>query len=81
MGDSPNQMIELIEVDSDEEIIGVKYDEEVDVCGNTTQLSAVKRAKRNWRKCLGCDAKTNLLRPSKEMRIHICKSKHIYRAK
>lgn len=47
-------------------------------CG--IELKCVKRAVRNWRKCLdsGCEEKTNLHRPCKEMRQYFCRSEKIY---
>lgn len=65
-----NRLISLIEMD--------ESDAEEEIFGNEVKLTGVSRAVRNWRKCLACDAKKNLCRPSKKMRQYICKSKKIY---
>lgn len=62
-------MISLIEIDESE-------DDEP--CVNEVKLKNVKRAVRNWRKCLACEIREHLHRPSKEMRFYICKSQKIY---
>lgn len=75
---SDNRLISLIEMDASdaEEEIEEEIDEET--CSNQIKLTSVNRAVRNWRKCLACDEKRNLCRPSKKMRQYICKSKKIY---
>lgn len=51
---------------------------EVVIEKNEVNLKNLKRAKRNWRKCMGCEERANLHRPTKIMRMHFCKSKKIY---
>lgn len=65
-----NRLNSLIEMDVS--------DAEEEKCGNEVKLTNVSRAVRNWRKCLACNEKKNLCRPSKKMRQYICKSKKIY---
>lgn len=59
-----NRLISLIEMD--------ESDVEEENWGNRVKLTGVSRAVRNWRKCLACDEKKNLCRPSKRMREHFC---------
>lgn len=69
-----NRLISLIEVD--------ESDAEEEKCDKVVKLNVVSRAVRNWRKCLACDEKKNLCRPSKKMRQYFSKSKkNIYSAK
>lgn len=65
-------LVSLIEVDESE---GEKEEEKYD---SVVKLKNVRRAVRNWRKCLGCGEKKDLHLPSKEMRQYVCKSKQIY---
>lgn len=64
----------------DENLYVFQSDEEIRVAieKNEVKLNSLKRAKRNWRKCMGCDERANLHSPTKEMRLHFCKSKKIY---
>lgn len=45
---------------------------------NEVVLNNMQRAVRDWRKCVSCDTKQGLKRPSKELRMYICKSKNVY---
>lgn len=66
--ESVNQMVGLIEIEENRK----------EKKGNEVTLKNLQRAVRNWRKCLGCNEKENLHRPSKKMRLYFCKSKKIY---
>lgn len=71
-------LISLIEVSENEAEHGneeQRKEKNGEVC---VKLKNLNRAIRNWRKCLACDERKNLHRPSKEMRTYFCKSKKIY---
>lgn len=54
------------------------FQNDVAIEKNEVKLNSLKRAIRNWRKCMGCDESANLHRPTKRMRLYFCKSKKIY---
>lgn len=81
--ESNSSLITLIEVSENESeneyIVESERDErELQIKQNEVSLNNLRRAKRNWRKCLGCDEKENLHRPTKRMRMYFCKSKKVY---
>lgn len=80
--ESDSSLITLIELsdNEDENEYVFQSDEEIPVAieKNEVKLNSLKRAKRNWQKCMGCDERANLHRPTKRMRLHFCKSKKIY---
>lgn len=82
-----SSLISLIEISENEaengnannnQLIGIDEIEEEEKSCNEVKLKNMSRAIRNWRKCLGCEEKNNLHRPSKTMRLFFCKSKKIY---
>lgn len=79
--DNNSSLITLIEVSENElenEYVVDSEQDEREIKENEVKLNNLARAKRNWRKCLGCDESENLHRPSKRMRLHFCKSKKVY---
>lgn len=68
--DENNSEVSLIEMQENEE---ERKNEK-----NEVKLRNMQRVIRNWRKCLGCNEKKNLHRPSFEMRSFFCKSHKIY---
>lgn len=72
---SNDSLISLIEVGENENDIA--GDEKEKNKGNIV-LKNIHRVVRNWRKCLACDEKNNLQRPSKKMRLYFCKMKRMY---
>lgn len=62
----------------DENEYDVESEEEEVINRNEVKLNNFRRAKRNWRKCLGCNENENLHRPTKKMRLAICKAQKIY---
>lgn len=78
--ESNSSLITLIEVNENDAENGFLFEseEEREKERNEVQLKNIRRAKRNWRKCMGCEEKINLHRPSKKMRLFFCKSKRIY---
>lgn len=78
--ESNSSLISLIEVseNEDENEYDVESEEEEVINRNEVKLNNFRRAKRNWRKCLGCNENENLHRPTKKMRLAICKAQKIY---
>lgn len=72
---SNDSLISLIEVsESEEDIACSEYKKKA---GNII-LKNVHRVVRNWRKCLACDEKKNLQRPSKQMRVYFMRTQKLY---
>lgn len=78
-----SELISLIEIDEDNQdeddvrIENNQHNENQIMC-NQVELKCMHRAVRNHRKCLACEEKTNLHRPSESMRRFFSKSKKIY---
>lgn len=68
-----NSLISLIEVSEREAENGRSKNIQ-----NNIKLKNIRRVVRNWRKCLACNKRGNLHRPSKEMRLYFCRLKRIY---
>lgn len=79
-------LISLIEVSENEAENGrndellslIEMQESEDDGRNEVKLKNMHRAIRNWRKCLACNEKKNLHRPSIEMRRYFCTMQKIY---
>lgn len=71
-------LVTLIDVEEELSEVEVEIEQENSSHAKKIRLSNVRRAIRNWRKCLACEENRNLHRPSKKMRLFFCKSQNVY---
>lgn len=72
---SNDSLISLIEVNDSENDIAASQHK---VNKSHIVLKNVQRVVRNWSKCLACDERKNLQRPSKKMRSYFIRTKKLY---